>query len=190
KTYKFLTATSFIINKLTNNYVIDHYTAAAGFIPFYDINQKKWDIEENEDLIKEDQLPKIQWTTETAGYVSKEAALQTGLEAGTPVITGTADAAAEAISAGVGDPGDTMFMYGSSFFLIGITERPIIDSRIWSAPFLFPDTYCLLGGMSKTGTLTRWFRDNLAKDLIENEVLAGINAYTNLIKESENVPAG
>src|SRR5690625_2076117 len=45
KTYKFLTATSFIINKLTNNYVIDHYTAAAGFIPFYDINQKKWDIE-------------------------------------------------------------------------------------------------------------------------------------------------
>lgn len=190
KTYKFVTATSFIVGRLTGNYVIDHYTAAAGFVPFYNIEQKKWNNEICKPLVDPEQLPEIYWSTDIAGYVSKKAASQTGLRSGTPVITGTADAAAEAISVGVGKPGDTMLMYGSSFFLIGVTESPKKDQRLWSAPFLFPNTYCLLGGMSTTGTLTRWFRDNAAKELIRMEQKKGNNAYMQLTKEAENVSPG
>lgn len=190
KANKFVTATTFIVGRLTNHYVVDHYTAAAGFTPFYNIEQKCWDVKNCASFIHEDQLPEITWSTDIAGYVSEEAAAQTGLHPGTPVITGTADAAAEAISVGVGKPGDTMLMYGSSFFFIGITEQLKKDERIWSAPYLFPNTYCLLGGMSTTGTLTRWLRDNTANELIHIEETEGKNAYSQLIEEAEKVPAG
>jgi len=190
KAFKFVTATTFIVGRLTNHYVVDHYTAAAGFTPFYNIKQKDWDTETCEPLIHEGQLPEIKWSTDIAGYVSEKAASQTGLHPGTPVITGTADAAAEAISVGVGKPGDTMLMYGSSFFFIGITEKLKKDERIWSAPYLFPNTYCLLGGMSTTGTLTRWLRDNAAKELIRIEETEGKNAYSQLIEEAAKVPPG
>jgi sugar (pentulose or hexulose) kinase len=46
-----------------------------------------------------ERLPEIAWTTEIAGTVTGRAAEQTGLAFGTPVIVGTIDAAAEAISA-------------------------------------------------------------------------------------------
>ena len=46
-------------------------------------------------------LPRLTWTCDIAGQVTREAAAMTGLAEGTPVITGTADAAAEAISAGL-----------------------------------------------------------------------------------------
>lgn len=188
--YKFVTATSFIVGRLADNYVIDHYTAAAGFVPFYNIEQEKWDDEMCKPLISSEKLPDIYWSTDIAGYVSEEAALETGLQPGTPVIAGTADAASEAISVGVGGPGDTMLMYGSSFFLIGVTESLKRDQRLWTAPFLFPNTYCLLGGMSTTGTLTRWFRDNVAKELISAEQENNNNVYTQLTEEAKNIPTG
>jgi sugar (pentulose or hexulose) kinase len=42
---------------------------------------------------------------------------------GTPVICGTIDAAAEAFSVGVLSAGDMMVMYGSTIFIILLTEN-------------------------------------------------------------------
>ena len=47
-------------------------------------------------------LPRLLWSSEIAGHVTKEAAAATGLAIGTPVTAGTIDAAAEALSVGVG----------------------------------------------------------------------------------------
>ena len=55
------------------------------------------------DMVELDRLPEIAWTTEIAGTVTARAAAETGLAAGTPVIVGTIDAAAEAVSVGVLD---------------------------------------------------------------------------------------
>ena len=52
------------------------------------------------DITELERLPEIAWTTEIAGAVTSRAAEQTGLAPGTPVIVGTIDAAAEAISVG------------------------------------------------------------------------------------------
>ncbi len=65
-------------------------------------------------------MPEIAWTTEIAGAVTRPRAEQTGLAPGTPVIVGTIDAAAEAISVGVLDPGEMMLMYGSTIFTIRV----------------------------------------------------------------------
>ena len=41
KTAKILTSTSFLVHRLTGEYVIDHYTA-ANFSPIYDVGTQDW----------------------------------------------------------------------------------------------------------------------------------------------------
>ena len=82
------------------------------------------------------------------------------------MITGTADAAAEAVGVGVFDPGDMLLMFGSSIFIIHVVPQLTVDRRFWAGPYLFRGTSMVAAGMSTAGTLTRWFRDQLARDVI------------------------
>ena len=79
------------------------------------------------------------------------------------MITGTADAAAEAISAGLTEVGDLMVMYGSSTFFILRTAELREPPGFWASPFLEKDSYVVAGGTATAGSLTRWFRDNFAR---------------------------
>jgi xylulokinase len=187
--HKFITGTTYLVARLTGRYVIDKYTAAA-WVPMYDIKSNDWDKETLNLFCRPERLADCKWTAEAAGTVTREAAAETGLAEGTPVTAGTADAAAEAVSAGVFEPGDMLLMYGSSVFIIHVTDRFATDRRLWSGPYLFPGTYSVTAGMSTTGTLTRWFRDNFARELVENEKSEGTNAYDLLAAEAANIPAG
>ena len=164
KVGKILSSTSYLVQKLTNENVIDHYTA-ANFTPLYDINNLKWTDALTSNIIEVERLPKLMWTTEIAGYVSKVAADETGLAPGTPVTVGTIDAAAEAVSVGVFGAGDMMMMYGSTIFMIQVTNKKIIDERLWYAPWLFKGLHGSMAGLATSGTLTHWFRDNFAKEI-------------------------
>jgi xylulokinase len=162
KTAKVLTSTSYLTWKLTGEYVIDHYTA-ANFAPFYDVARQDW-TQDLADFIGLEQLPRLMWSTEIAGHVTAAAAAETGLAEGTPVTCGTIDAAAEAVSVGVAAPGEMMVMYGSTIFIIQVTGAPVRDARLWYAPWLFPGTHASMAGLATSGTLTHWFRDQLARD--------------------------
>jgi xylulokinase len=159
---KVLTSTSFLTWKLTGEYVIDHYTA-ANFSPLYDVGRQDW-TGELADILPLDRLPRLQWSTEIAGHVTAAAAAETGLAEGTPVTCGTIDAAAEAVSVGVQAPGEMMLMYGSTIFIIQVTGQPVRDPRLWYAPWLFPGRHASMAGLATSGTLTHWFRDQLARD--------------------------
>jgi xylulokinase len=162
RTAKVLTSTSYLTWKLTGQYVIDHYTAAS-FAPLYDVNALNW-TDTLADILPLDKLPRLMWSTEIAGQVTAEAATETGLAIGTPVTCGTIDAAAEAVSVGVGSPGEMMLMYGSTIFIIQVTAGPVRDPRLWYAPWLFPGLHASMAGLATSGTLTHWFRDQLARD--------------------------
>lgn len=164
QTSKILTSTSFIVARLTGECVIDHYTA-ANFSPLYDVERLDWADELVDDIIALDRLPKLLWSAETAGEVTATAAEATGLAAGTPVTCGTIDAAAEAVSVGVRGPGDMMLMYGSTIFIVQVTETAVRDPRLWYAPWLVPGQHASMAGLATSGTLTHWFRDQFAKDL-------------------------
>ena len=77
----------------------------------------------------------------------------------------TIDAAAEAISVGLATEGDTMCMYGSTIFMISLTKKQSSDPRLWYAPWLFKGEHASMAGLSTSGTLTHWFRDQFGKDL-------------------------
>jgi xylulokinase len=183
RTRKILTSTTYLVHRLTGEYIVDHYTA-ANFSPLYVVDEQAWSTELAAGIIGLDRLPDLAWTTDIAGHVTSRAAAETGLAEGTPVITGTIDAAAEALSVGVLRPGDMMLMYGSTIFIIMLTEARVRDPRLWYAPWLFPDQHASMAGLATSGTLTHWFRDQLARDLDPK------NAFIELGAEAERSPPG
>ena len=121
-------------------------------------------------------MPEIAWTTEIAGRSRGLPPSKRGSRSGTPVIVGTIDAAAEAISVGVLDAGEMMLMYGSTIFTIRVGSERIRDPRLWHAPWLFADQYASMAGLATSGTLTHWFADQLARDLSPEAAMAALAA--------------
>ncbi|MDF1606856.1 FGGY-family carbohydrate kinase [Hoeflea sp. YIM 152468] len=182
RTGKILSSTSYLTFKLTGEQVIDHYTAAS-FSPLYDIARQDWCFD-LADICAPELLPKLMWSTEIAGHVQESAAAETGLAAGTPVICGTIDAAAEAVSVGVNAPGDMMMMYGSTIFIILLSDTALSDARLWHAPWLFPGQHAAMAGLATSGTLTHWFRDQFASELPRD------SAFAMLTREADASPPG
>lgn len=178
-----LTSTSYLVMKLTGEVVIDHYTA-ANFAPLYDVNRLDWTDDLAPSLIDRDQLPRLMWSNEIAGQITARAAAETGLAAGTPVTCGTIDAAAEAVSVGVRRTGDLMMMYGSTIFIVTLTDTRLRDARLWYAPWLFAGQHASMAGLATSGTLTHWFRDTFARDLDRD------TAFATLAAEAGDSPPG
>ena len=168
KTARIHTSTTYIVEKLTGRAVIDHYTA-ANFAPLYDVETRTWTTELSDGIVGPDLLPDLAWSCEIVGEVGSEAAQLTGLAAGTPVLAGTIDAAAEAVSVGVLSPGDMMMMYGSTIFIVMPTADRVADARLWYAPWLFNGRHTSMAGLSTSGTLTHWFREQFAREVAEDE---------------------
>lgn len=169
---RFVTCQSYLVGKLTDSWVIDH--ASAGYYhPLYELNEGRWNLNGCESFIRPDQLPRLAWADEIAGHVTEAAAEVTGLAVGTVVLVGTADAPAEALSAGVMAAGEMMLMYGSSHFFIGVLDQPVVHDTLYSAPYLFKDTFVLAGGTATAGTITRWLVELLGlHQSVDGEVFA------------------
>lgn len=189
KTRWFLTSEAYLVYKLTGKPSIDIYTA-AGYAPIFDVYKKEWIPEIAAYITPLDRLPPLYWSGEVVGEVTPEAAQQTGLVAGTPVVAGTTDAAAEALSAGVADFGDMMLMFGSSIFFIMKKERLIPTQRFWSSNFLEAGSFAFLGGMSTSGSLTTWFRDQFAQLEVQEESKTGLSAFAALAEQAALSPPG
>ena len=142
---------------------MDHLTA-AGYTPLYDPAANRWTDAFADGIVDLAHLPTLLWSDEVAGGVTEAAAAETGLAVGTPVLCGTIDAAAEALSVGVAAPGDVMVMYGSTIFIIAITAAPVRDPRLWYTPWLFDGQHTSEAGLSTSGTLTRWFAAEMFRD--------------------------
>ena len=189
KTRWFLTSQAYLVYRLTGEATIDIYTA-NGYAPLFDVHNLGWREEIASYITPIDRLPKAFWSCEIAGRVTEQAARETGLASGTPVIVGTTDAAAEAISTGVREFNDMMLMFGSSIFFIVKTADLVNTSHFWSAPFLEKDAYTFLGGTSTAGSLTTWFRNQFAELELEKEKTEGGNAYDRLAKLAAQSPPG
>lgn len=175
-TCKFLTASGYLVFKLTGRMTVDIYNA-IGYAPLFNLKEKRWDKEYEEALFPLNLLPELLWSSEIAGTISKSAAAETGLPADIPVITGTADAASEAIGAGVTEPGDMMMMYGSSNFFILRTKELTPLKNFWASNFTDKGSSVLTGGMATVGSMFKWFTDTFpGRSLNEWEKLAATSS--------------
>ncbi|MCC6704231.1 MAG: FGGY-family carbohydrate kinase [Thermomicrobiales bacterium] len=189
KTDRILTAASYLVHRLTGEYVMSRHEASY-FTPLVDLERLEFDDRFADRIAPVSLLPRLAWSSEIAGVVTPAAAEETGLRVGTPVSAGAIDAAAEALSVGVTAPGDLMMMYGSTLFFILTTDGPRPDPLVWATGYLTPGSYSIGAGMSTSGLLTRWFRDELAGAEVTAEAIGGVNAYAALAEQASAVPPG
>jgi xylulokinase len=190
KAHKFLTGSSYITAKLTGEYVVDRFLGLASFNPLYD--PKTWQPVPKycEPICRPDQLATVKEAADIAGTVTAKAAAETGLAEGTPVITGTDDSGAEAISSGVVKPGQMMLQLGSSVYMILGTETLVDDERLWREEFIVPGLCDISAGTNAAGSLTKWYRDNIFPEALSLEQEGGPDAYQTMMEGVEAIPAG
>src|SRR5258708_14685859 len=90
RTARWFSASSFLVHRLTGEYLLDHHTASQ-CDPMYDIRAQDWTADWAAALSSGVALPRLAWSGEIAGTVTAQAASSTGLPAGTPVLAGTPD---------------------------------------------------------------------------------------------------
>jgi xylulokinase len=190
RTERILDATGYVVSKLTGTYAIDN-AIASYFHPMYDPEELDW----NEEMVKAvgittEMLPEPRWATDVAGEVTEAAAAETGLEAGTPVTVGTGDALASMVSVGTVDPGEAIFMYGTTGVVFTILEENRAPEGLWSGPFSIEGTYHAGGGMATSGAVLRWFRDELADADRRRADEEGVDAYELLDEQATEVDPG
>ncbi len=189
KTCKIVTAATYLVFKLTDCFVVDNYVAPY-FTPFFDVNNLAWHKDWVETVCPLEWLPRTRWSSECAGEVTANAAEATGIPRGTPVAVGTADALAETVAAGAVSDGDLMVMYGTTMFLIQTTARYRPHRDLWASVHLQPQAAVLAAGMSTSGALLAWFRDELAGDERAKAAASGENAFALLSRSAADCPAG
>jgi len=184
----FHSASDYIVLRLTGEHVMDAYTASS-YNPLFDFENGMWSEAFADEIVDVKRLPRIMAATEVAGEVTADAEAETGLPRGTPVTVGTVDAVAEAVSVGAIRPGDLMCMYGTTTFFILATDRAVSHPAMWAVYHALPGLYGVAAGMATTGALTRWFRDNFARDLLSGAT-DDANPYAILAREAGEVPPG
>jgi xylulokinase len=183
-------ASTFLILRLTGEYVLDHHTGAL-FNPLYDRQRLAWDAGMGAEIVGDIPLPRLVFSNEVVGTITPWAAEQTGLRAGTPVNGGNIDAVAEAVGVGVVQPGDLMMMFGTTTFFVLVLDRSLPPSRlVWNTPYILPRLHNLEFGTATTGAFTRWFRDNFAQRELAVQAAGGPEAYSVLTLEAGRVPPG
>jgi xylulokinase len=174
---RWFSTSSFVVEKLTGQYVLDHHTASQ-CDPMYDMVTQDWAPGWADMLSPGVPLPELAWSDQVVGNVTARAAAYTGLPQGTPVLAGTVDAWAEAHSVGVRDERDLMIMYGSTLFLIGVDHHTDTHPGLWRTAGLSPGTRTLSAGMATSGLLTQWIAETTGRPLAD------------LASSAEQVPPG
>ncbi|OBB60357.1 sugar kinase [Mycobacterium sp. 852013-51886_SCH5428379] len=169
---------SYVVAKLTGEYVQDHHTASQ-CDPLYATRSFEWNREWADRICGHLPLPQLVWPSEVVGTVTRTASEQTGVPEGTPVCAGTVDAYSEAFSVGVRRPGDQMLMYGSTMFLVQVIDEYYSDPTLWTTTGVERDTLALAAGTSTAGSLIRWLQET-----------TGGPSFDELVAEAQQVPPG
>lgn len=103
-------------------------------------------------------LPVIGQPGTAVGTVSAEAARQTGLRAGTPIVAGGADHVLSAYAAGLARPGDWLVKLGGAGDILVVTGDVLIDERLYLDAHPRDGLWLPNGCMATSGSLIRWFQ--------------------------------
>ncbi|MBU0491112.1 MAG: xylulokinase [Chloroflexi bacterium] len=159
--------------RLTGDYATDK-AGAAGTILF-DLAARDWSPAVLAALdIPAAWLPRTHEGPEVTGVISAEAAAVTGLKAGTPVVAGGGDQAAQAVGVGAVEPGIVALTLGTSGVVFASTGEPFIEpeGRLHAFCHAVPGRWHLMGVMLSAAGSLRWYRDTLASGMGFDTLLA------------------
>ena len=157
---------------LTGEFAMDKADGAGTIL--MDLKTRTWSTAILSSLdIPIDWLPNLYEGTQITGTITESAALATGFQAGTPVIAGGGDQAAQAVGVGATKEGVVALTLGTSGVVFATVNKPFIDSqgRLHSFCHSVPDKWHLMGVMLSAGGSLRWYRDTFAPNLKYDELL-------------------
>jgi len=149
--------------RLTSEYATDR--AGAGGTLMLDLASRQWSSELLDAFeIPEQWLPPTHEGCEVTGRISETAAESTGLAAGTPVVGGGGDQAAQAVGVGAVEPGVVALTLGTSGVVFASSDHPLTEraGRLHAFPHAVPDKWHVMGVMLSAAGSLRWYRDVVA----------------------------
>jgi len=171
----------FVRYKLTDDFATDKADGAGTVL--LALQARDWSGEVLSALdIPRDWMPPLYEGTQITGRVTPAAASATGLVAGTPVMAGGGDQAAQAVGVGAVTPGIVGLTVGTSGVVFATTPSALIEpeGRLHAFCHAVPGMWHFMGVMLSAAGSLQWYRDTLAPGM----------SFDELLKEAESVPAG
>jgi xylulokinase len=112
--------------------------------------------------IPETLLPPVREGHAILGQVTQQAAAETGLPAGLPVIAGSADHIASAYAAGLTQEGDVLLKFGGSADILMASRDAKPDERLYLDYHSIPGLFVPNGCMASGGSMLNWLAAILA----------------------------
>lgn len=151
----------FIVLRLTGQHSLEENWAAESGL--YDVQQHRWHVPYLEHAgIDPAILPPVHQPTAIVGSISETVAMQSGLRTGTPVVAGSADHIAAALAAGLTENGDVLLKFGGAGDLLYCADYPAPDRHFYFDYHDIPGLTILSGCMATSGSLVKWFAQELA----------------------------
>jgi xylulokinase len=137
-------------------------------------------------------LPRIVESSAIVGAVTREAAEETGLAAGTPICAGCGDQAAGFLGAGILSSGQTADVSGTACIFSAAVDRFCHDARHKTVACMksaYGDLYYLLS-VVLGGRTHRWFVDEFFPEERDRVEKSGVDIYEYLDEKASALPPG
>ena len=187
----FLPVQDFIIHFLTGEFKTDWTQASRTML--FNIDELRWD----KDLIKSvgidfNKLPEAVPPGSIISAVNRAASDELGLPKGIPVIAAGGDQQCSAIGLGVVKAGIVEVNTGTGSFVLVNRDKPVKDfnQRLICSASSIAGKWVLEAPIFTTGSIYRWFRDNIGQVSVKNQIKSRIDAYQIMNSEAEKEPLG
>jgi xylulokinase len=203
RVHKWLDVKEYLVLKCTNQFVMTKDSAYATLL--YDIRKggKGFSKKMCRMLgVSMEHLPRIVNCTDQVGGLTQKAAIQLGLQEGTPVFGGGGDASLIGIGAGAAKPGSTHIYSGTSGWVSTVVKHRKIDihSMIASIVGANDNSFNYFAELETASKCLEWVKDHLALDEIniylqkvcisDSLETIYVNLYDFMLHEIHEVPAG
>lgn len=180
-----------VLFKLSGELVTDPSIGSSSGI--FNLSRRKWSTELTElaNLPKDIYAPVFECGT-VIGEVTKEAAAETGLLEGTPVVTGGADTQLAMVGVGAIRP-DMYTVCGGTFWQTTVVaDKLLIDPefRLRTLCHVVPGQWIIEGIGFYHGFTMRWFREGFCQEEKRQAEAEGSDAYALMEKLAATIPPG
>jgi xylulokinase len=177
--------------RLTGAFAIDVADGSGTLL--MDVGKRVWSDELLGLLdIPREWLPPLHESHEVVAEVSAGSAAATGLRAGTPVVAGAGDQAAQSIGTGIAREGIVSVTIGTSGVVFAAMSKYTFDPTggLHAYCHAVPDTWHLMGVTLSAGGSLRWFRDALCESEKAEAARTGRDVYDIITELAATAPVG
>jgi autoinducer 2 (AI-2) kinase len=180
-----------VLTKLSGEFVTDASLGSSSGM--FDLSERDWS-DRILDICGLDRAvcPPVVESGTVIGSVTAQAAVETGLKEGTPVVVGGADTQLGLLGIGVKGTGRFTILGGSFWQHTMLLDKPFVDpkSRLRTLCHTTPGLWMMEGIGFYCGIVMRWFRDAFCELELAQAEAEGVDVYSILEKKAADLPPG